>query len=209
MTALWISLGILLGLLFLMICPVAVTADFREKLEIKVRYLCFTYQVAPQKKKPKKAKQKQPESKNKEPQEHKKSKFQEILEQKGVSGLLELLRQVGEVAVGVARKLFSHLVVTRLHLEIVVADEDAAQAALHYGYVCGVVCTALSVFLQNSVCKRYHVQITPDFDRKESRAVLEFQARIRLLFLITSSLSAFWHFIQIQKDSGQAAQRAS
>ena len=110
---------------------------------------------------------------------------------------------------GVARKLFSHLVVTRLHLEIVVADEDAAQAALHYGYVCGVVCTALSVFLQNSVCKRYHVQITPDFDRKESRAVLEFQARIRLLFLITSSLSAFWHFIQIQKDSGQAAQRAS
>ncbi len=65
MTALWISLGILLGLLFLMICPVAVTADFREKLEIKVRYLCFTYQVAPQKKKPKKAKQKQPESKKK------------------------------------------------------------------------------------------------------------------------------------------------
>ena len=44
MTALWISLGILLGLLFLMICPVAVTAAFREKLEIKVRYLCFTYQ---------------------------------------------------------------------------------------------------------------------------------------------------------------------
>ena len=75
MTALWISLGILLGLLFLMICPVAVTAAFREKLEIKVRYLCFTYQVAPQKKKPKKAKQKQPESKKKEPQEHKKSKF--------------------------------------------------------------------------------------------------------------------------------------
>ena len=55
MTALWISLGILLGLLFLMICPVAVTADFREKLEIKVRYLCFTYQVAPQKKKAEKS----------------------------------------------------------------------------------------------------------------------------------------------------------
>ncbi len=40
---------------------------------------------------------------------------------------MKLLRQVGEVATRTARRLFSHLVVTRLHLEILVADEDAAR----------------------------------------------------------------------------------
>lgn len=204
MTALWIVCGVLLALFLLLLCPVTVTTTFRDELIMKVRYLCFTYQVAPPKEKPRKK-----ETKKKEPQEHKKSKIQEILEQKGVSGLLKLLRQLGEIASGAAHKIFAHLVVTRLQLEIKVADEDAAQAAVNYGYVCGLVCTALSVFLHHCKCKRYHVQITPDFDQKESSALLDFQAKIRLLFLLNGGLSAFWHFIQVQKNSGQAAQSAS
>ena len=113
------------------------------------------------------------------------------------------------MATRTARRLFSHLVVTRLHLEILVADEDAAQAAVNYGYVCGIVCTALSAFLHNCICKRYHVQITPDFDQKESSAVLDFQAHIRLLFLISGVLGALMHLVQLQKEGGQAVQSIS
>lgn len=209
MTALWIILGVLAVLLFLLLCPVVVHTTFQKELTLKMRYLFFTYQVAPQTEKRKKEAAGEPEEEKKEAQEHKKSKIQEILEQKGVSGLLELLRQIGEVANGAARKLFRHLVVTRLRLEIVVADEDAAQAAVNYGYVCGIVCTALSLFLHNAECKQYHVQITPDFDRKESGAELDFQAKIRLLFLLSGGLRAFWHFIRLQKNGGQAAQSTS
>ncbi len=182
MIAVWIVAGILLALFLLLLCPVTIVVGFQKEFTIKIRYLFFTYQVAPPKEKPKKEAKEFPESEKKEPEEHKKSKFQEILEEKGISGLLKLLRQVGEVATRTARRLFSHLVVTRLHLEILVADEDAAQAAVNYGYVCGIVCTALSAFLHNCICKRYHVQITPDFDQKESSAVLDFQAHIRLCF---------------------------
>ena len=209
MTALWIVAGILLALALLLLCPVTVTTTFREELTLRVRYLFFTYQVAPRKEKPAEKQEKKPQPEKKEPQPEKKSKIQEILEQKGVSGLLELLRQLGEIAGGAAHKLVAHLVVKHLRLEIVVADEDAAQAAIHYGYACGIACTALSVFLHNCKCKRYHVQITPDFDRKKSSAELDFQARIRLCFLLGGGLGAFWHFIQVQKNSGQAAQSAS
>ena len=209
MIAVWIVAGILLALFLLLLCPVTIVVGFQKEFTIKIRYLFFTYQVAPPKEKPKKEAKEFPESEKKEPEEHKKSKFQKILEEKGISGLLKLLRQVGEVATRTARRLFSHLVVTRLHLEILVADEDAAQAAVNYGYVCGIVCTALSAFLHNCICKRYHVQITPDFDQKESSAVLDFQAHIRLLFLISGVLGALMHLVQLQKEGGQAVQSIS
>ena len=135
MIAVWIVAGILLALFLLLLCPVTIVVGFQKEFTIKIRYLFFTYQVAPRKEKPKKEAKEPPESEKKEPEEHKKSKFQEILEEKGISGLLKLLRQVGEVATRTARRLFSHLVVTRLHLEILVADEDAAQAAVNYGDV--------------------------------------------------------------------------
>lgn len=209
MIAVWIVAGILLALFLLLLCPVAIVVSFQNEFTVKIRYLFFTYQVAPRKESPQKEGKEPSKTEKKESEEHKKSKFQEILEEKGVSGLLKLLRQVGEVATRAARKLFSHLVVTRLDLEILVADEDAAQAAVNYGYVCGMACTALSAFLHNCICKRYHVQITPDFDQKESSAVLDFRAHIRLLFLISGILGALLHLMQMQKEGGQAIQGAS
>ncbi len=54
MIAVWIVAGILLALFLLLLCPVTIVVGFQKEFTIKIRYLFFTYQVAPPKEKPKK-----------------------------------------------------------------------------------------------------------------------------------------------------------
>ena len=55
MTALWIILGIFAFLFLLLLCPITLTASYETQLEAKLRFLFFSYRLAPKKeKKPKK-----------------------------------------------------------------------------------------------------------------------------------------------------------
>ena len=54
MTALWIILGIFAFLFLLLLCPITLTAGYETQLEAKLRFLFFSYRLAPKKeKKPK------------------------------------------------------------------------------------------------------------------------------------------------------------
>ena len=66
MIAVWIVAGILLALFLLLLCPVTIVVGFQKEFTIKIRYLFFTYQVAPPKEKPKKEAKEFPESGKKE-----------------------------------------------------------------------------------------------------------------------------------------------
>lgn len=200
MTALWIILGIFSVLLLLLFCPISVTAEYQNELSLKIRYLFFTYRAPSSK--PEKEKQAATKE-EKQPEEHKKTKLQEILEQKGLSGFLHMLKEMAGIAASTARKVASHLVFTRFRLEIIVADEDAAQAAVQYGYVCGGVSAAMSVFLHNCKCKRYHIHITPDFDRKESSVVFSTKVKIKPLFLGISGLHALVRLVRIRMQAAK------
>lgn len=200
MTALWIVLGIFGVLLLLLLWPISVTAEYQNELSLKIRYLFFTYRAPSSK--PEKEKQ-AARKEEKQPAEHKKTKLQEILEQKGLSGFLHMLKEMAGIAASTAKKVASHLVFTRFRLEIVVADEDAAQAAVQYGYVCGGVSAAMSVFLHNCKCKRYHVHIIPDFDQKESSVVFSCKVKIKPLFLGISGLHALVRLVRIRMQNAK------
>ena len=55
MIAVWIVAGILLALFLLLLCPVTIVVGFQKEFTIKIRYLFFTYQVAPPRKSPRKS----------------------------------------------------------------------------------------------------------------------------------------------------------
>lgn len=57
------------------------------------------------------------------------SKIKGILESKGLSGLLDFFKELAGVASGTGKKLFSHLVIYQLSVDISISNEDAAKTA--------------------------------------------------------------------------------
>lgn len=200
MTALIVLLCIILFFLILLLCPVTVHAKFETELTVKIKYLFFQYKILPQAPEIEKPKEKAEEkTEKKEKTDSTKSKIQDIIRQKGLSGFLNLIKEFASIATGTLKRLFSHMVINHISADIAVADEDAAQAAILYGYVCSVVYTSFGLLVNNMKCRKYHINIVPDFQSKESRIRFEFKAHIQLLFLVSSGLSAMTRSLKILK----------
>ena len=197
MTALIIILCVVLFFVILLLCPVTVSARFENDLTAQVRYLFIRYQILPQ---PEKTKVPQPEEKKEEKKEKSngtKSKIKDIIEQKGLCGFLNIIKDFAAIATGTAKKIVSHIVIQNISTNIAVADGDAAQTAILYGNVCTVVYTSIGILVNNVKCRKYHINIVPDFQSKESRIDFEVKAHIQLLFLVSSGLTALIRFLKV------------
>ncbi len=207
MTALMVGLGIVLLLLILLLCPVYIVADFENELSAKVRYLFISYRIAPQSQKAEteeaEAVQKKKEKKNKNDA---KSKIKGIIEQKGLSGFLDIIREFASIATGTAKKWFSHLIVDNISIDISVEDEDAAQTAILYGGICAAVYTPMGMLLHNLRCRQYHINVVPNFQGKECKIRFSFKAHMRLFFLVASSLSALFQSMKVIKAIRQTSE---
>ncbi|HEX2985565.1 MAG TPA: DUF2953 domain-containing protein [Caproiciproducens sp.] len=190
MTALWVIFWVLLFLLILLLCPLSVSVVFKSELVVKIRYLFFHYQLYPRPEEPIKEQKKAAEKKEKNDNEAAKSKIRGILEQKGLSGFLDIIREFASIATGAAKKWFSHMVIDNIYMDITVADEDAAQAAILYGAVCSAVYAPLGIILNNFKCKGYHINVVPDFKTHECKIYFNFKAHMILLFLVSATLTA-------------------
>ncbi|XOQ48979.1 MAG: DUF2953 domain-containing protein [Eubacteriales bacterium] len=198
MNALKIFLIIILFFGVLLICPVTVKMRFENEFTATIRYLFFRYKIPSEREAPKKEEEKVGKEKAEEKKDTK-SKIQEIIKQKGLSGFLSIISEFASVATGAAKKLFSHLTIQNISVEITVADEDAAQAAIHYGYTCSVVYTAMGILVANKNCRRYHINVVPDFNRKESSVLFQCKARIMLFSILTSLLPALMQSTKLYK----------
>lgn len=197
MTALYILGGFAVLLIFLLLWPVTVRAEYRDEPHVRLNYLFVHYTVVPRPEKEEKAEPHEEEAQQKE--KPKQSKISALLKEKGLSGFLNILKQVSEAVSGTAKRLFAHLVITRFNLEISVTGADAAQAALNYGAVYSAVSTAAGLLFGNVRCKSYRIVITPDFQGTRSRVCFEGKARVPLIFLISASLYALIRSLNIMK----------
>ncbi len=210
----WYITGGILGLiLLLLLLPIRIKLQYEEELYLWIGYAFFNIPILPAeeeeeenpekpppKSKKKKAKKPQESTEKKEAEKKSQSglisgKLKEIVKYQGVSGLLDLLRDLAVIAGGTGKKLLSHLVVKKFDLLLTVGGEDAAETALLYGKLCGVVYSAVGTIF--SVCKgrRYGVTVQPDFQAKELSAQLFFKGSIRLVFLVAYAVSGFFRFL--------------
>lgn len=204
MTVLLIVFGILLFLFVLLLFPVHVFLWFETELHVRVRYLFFRYTALPR------PAEKEPEpaaEKNKEKTEKNetKSKIREIIEQKGLSGFVGILKELASVAAGTAKKLFSHMVIDLLYADVTVSDEDAAQTALLYGGVCAAVCGSAGALLSCMKCRCYHINVAPDFQAKQPVVKFELRAHLLPLFLVSPAVSALFRSLKIMKSAVQTS----
>ena len=197
MTEYFVLAGILLLLAVLLCSPVSVRASFdlETGLAAKVKYLFFSYRLAPQKPAKEEKEAEVREKKKEEHPEDKKSRIKDIIEQKGLSGFLNFIKSLADIAAGAAKKLFSHLVIRDISTELVIADEDAATAAILYGSACSVLYPAMSVLVANTKCKKYRVSVMPDFQSGELRLRFSAKAGIKVCFLLWAGIAALFRFV--------------
>lgn len=186
MLVLYIILSILLCLFLLTLFNVYIYAEYKDELSVWIKIAFFKLRLIPQKpkKKKKKHKKKKVKEKKKEP-EKQENVLKNFIKEKGLSGIINILKQIATLATETLKDLFKRVTIVSLKLNIQIAGEDAADTAIKYGYCCSVIFPAVSAILSVVKYKERNIQVVPDFsDDPETRIDGGLVARIRICSLL-------------------------
>ncbi len=205
MLALYIILGILLFLFLLTLFNIYVYVIYDNELFLSVKVAFIKIKILPPEekkkkaeKKPKKGKKKKKKKSDKKPEKKKPNKLTAYFKQKGVSGIVNIVKRISKLAVGVLKDLFKKITVEKLKIEIKIAGETAEDTAVRYGEVCSVFFPALRLITQIVKVKVYDVNVNPDFsDGAKSDAKADVVAKIRILSLLKIAFSRAFEVLRL------------
>ncbi len=204
MCAVIIILSILLLLFLISLLNIQLIAGYRDRLSIVIKVLFFKIDLSPKKKKPKakekkgkgkkqkKTKQKKSDEKEK-PKKKKENPLKTLWNKQGVSGFVELLKDVLNLAGGVLKGFFKRFIIHNLDVKISFAGEDASDTATGYGAVCAVVYPLVAQIYSRLNVKDYSVDILCNFEqgaKTELDCSLYGTIRICHIFSITLKAAA-------------------
>ena len=185
MLALYIITGVLLLLFLLMLFNIYIYADYNNELFLSLKVAFIKIKLLPQKPEKKKTK---PKTKKEKPEKKEKQKsfdLKKYVKQKGVSGILNIVKSISKLVSGTLKDLFSKITVTELMIDIKVAGDDAGDSAVKYGRVCAVLFPALKLITDVVRVDRYEVNVNPDFsDEPENLAKAKVTAKIRIISIL-------------------------
>ena len=201
MIALYILLGILLLLFLICLVRVQVFLLYKDDVKLSVKVLFYEIKLLPaekkpEKKKPEKKPKKQPEKpkpEEEEPKEKEKkpSYLSKLKDKKGVTGLISLFTEIAQIAGGMLKGIFKHIVIKRLNVGIALNSGDAATTALNYGKLCSVFYPAVNVITAATICKDYNVTLEPIFDdERETEVYADVYAYLRVGWALLHALKA-------------------
>lgn len=192
---LYILFGILLFILLVLLIPVGIKLKYQNELQLFLYIGFVKLRLIPEKPKKEKAKKKT-ENKTDKPEKNK-----NIIKEKGLPWLVSLLKKLAELAGGVLKDFFKHIIIRKLMLSITVASDDAAKTAVNYGYYCSAVYPAVGLIAGAVKCKKYGVDIKPNFDENaKSNYFVELEAKIRILWILSVLLSHGKEIIEVLKE---------
>lgn len=158
--------------MLLLSLPVFVTAEWNEKLTVKIKYLFFRFTVVPAPEKKKKPKQeKEPEQKQTKPKQKQRKKH---TQDEIIDGFIDAVHRYGPGTKMILRNIRVH----KLEGFWKIAGEDAAACAVRYGRVCALLNTAFG-FIRNLVrIEKTKLKVYPDFlaEEEEIRVYTEIEA---------------------------------
>lgn len=195
---LYILLGILLFILLILLIPIRLKLKYHNELLLSLYIGFVRLRLIPAKpKKPKKVKtQKKTDEKPKEPEKKK-----NIIKEKGVVWLVNLIKKLAQLADGVLKDFFKHIIIRKLMLSIIVSEEDAAKTAVNYGYYCSAVYPAVGIIVKTAKCKKYGVDIKPDFDENSKPDYfVELDAKIRVIWILAVLIGHSKEILDVIKE---------
>lgn len=186
-----ISLLAIIGLVILALCiPLFVYIKYEDELLIDVRVLFIRFRVHPKQESDGKdsfvqklwnkltGKTKETETEEKT-ESAEKSKFRELFSDRGASGAIEFLWEILKLVCGRFAKVMRGAVVSKFNLDLEIVGEDAADTALRYGKLCGVIYPALSLIFQNVRKYRHEINMRPNFNNEHEYDQVRIDAVLR------------------------------
>lgn len=207
MLALYIILGIIALFALLLALPLHIFVQYNAEtgLQYRIKYAFLPIVDSTKEKKPK------PEPKDEKPKEEKKPKEKKKSSRSAVGtllsflgmndiasianaknavsekGICQVLADLGSAVKAIFARIFGLLrkgVFYRFDLNIVVGDEDAADAAMNYGRICAIVYPTVTMLDSAMKFKQRSVSIRCDFDEEETQVIFDGQLSYRP-----------WHFV--------------
>lgn len=200
MTALYIILGIIAFFVIVLAVKVRVTVHYDDDVALDIGWLFLKFRVLPKKEKPDKPKKKKKEKKEKpkkeelekkdetvkEPKQKKDNMFVRFYHNKGVDGVLQLLKEVELALKGMFRRIFRAFAFKELYISMTVGAGDSAETAIKYGKTCEVAFPAMGYIVSNMKVRKYNIEITPDFLYGSNSARIHTQITVVPLRLINA-----------------------
>lgn len=205
MTVLAIILLIFLVLFLLSLFRVKLTAKYEDKpiVIIKVFFLKFKFpsEKKAKKKKPKKKKsspkKKKTDKKQGKEKKQSKSPLKQLWDKKGLSGLLDILKELLALSKGVLKGFFNRLVIHNVEVKITVGGEDASDTALGYGTACAVVYPLMGRLYNSLNIEDYTVDVQCDFSEDSKTTVYAYAfCTIRIIHIIIIALKALFRALK-------------
>ena len=205
MTVLAIILLIFLVLFLLSLFNVKLTAKYEEKplVIVKVFFLKFKFpaEKKAKKKKPKKKKsspkKKKTEKKQEKDKKQSKNPIKQLWDKKGLSGLLDILKELLALSKGVLKGFFNRLVIHNVEVKITVGGEDASDTALGYGTACAVVYPVMGRLYNALNIEDYTVDVQCDFSEDSKTTVYAYAfCTIRIIHIIIIAIKALFRALK-------------
>lgn len=205
MTVLAIILLIFLVLFLLSFFNVKLTAKYEEKplVIVKVFFLKFKFpsEKKAKKKKPKKKKsspkKKKTDKKQEKDKKQSKSPIKQLWDKKGLTGLLDILKELLALSKGVLKGFFNRLVIHNFDVKITVGGEDASDTALGYGTACAVVYPVMGRLYNALNIEDYTVDVQCDFSEDSKTTVYAYAfGTIRIIHIIIIAIKALFRALK-------------
>lgn len=198
MTALYILLGIIAFFILLLSVKFVVTVHYEDDIAVSLGWLFLRFDILPKKEKeekPKKEKKKKeepkPEKENeiiKEPKKKKENMFVRFYNNRGVSGVVQLLKDAAKALGGMFKRIGRAFLFEELFISLDVGASDSAETAIKYGKVCSAAFPAMGLIVSTMRIKKYSIHINPDFINGKNVAKLHTKISVRPIALINAAL---------------------
>lgn len=199
MVALYIIAALAVLINILLIIPVTLSAETGEKSNITVKYLFFTIRPGKGSKKKKKKQTKGQKTKKKSASEGKSQKKKKKKKQK-ISAIINEYKEIATKLLTLGIKLLKRIVIKQLNVNITVCEEDAAETAVEYGLVCGVLYPALSITENIFTLKEKNIELKADYNGTGSAMDITVKAYLRPMFALTTLVGAAVAYFKFIKN---------
>ncbi len=198
MTALYIIIGIIAFFIILLSIKFVVTVHYEDDISVSVGWLFLKFNLLPKeenedkpekKKKTKEKKEEKPKTENeivKEPKKKKDNMFVRFYRNRGVSGVVQLLKDAANALGGMFKRIGRAFLFEELYISLDVGASDSAETAIKYGKVCSAAFPAMGLIVSTMRVKKYSIQINPDFLYGKNVAKLHTKISVRPIALINA-----------------------
>ena len=148
-----------------------------------------------------------PGGKKKADEKEGKGSIKELIEERGLIGFIKMISEIAKIVLSRFGRIFRSCVIEKFELLASIGGEDAADAALNFGRLSGILYPLLSILLNAARRYKSHIDMRPCFTTEETRVRCE--ARIAIVPIsaqhhaLMAVLRTVWMFVRERMDEAK------